>query len=361
MTSSSHADSDHEGWLPPCSHMVLLTEGSSTPFLAKTAISLLRYRGEDVVAVLDSENCGATAQQLFGTGGDIPVIASLDEVPEADSLVIGIAPPGGKVPHDWRPILFDAIRRNMDIVSSLHDFLSDDPELIEIAAYQNVRIVDVRRNNERDTSDCITFRPECLRIHTVGNDCSLGKMVTTLEMQRELSKRGFRAGFAATGQTGIMISGAGVPIDSVVADFVNGAAERLVQRMQNFDYLLIEGQGSIVHPRYSGVSLGLLHGCAPDGLILCYEVGREFIKGLDHIPITPFKKLIGLHEEIASCRHPCKVIGISMNSRLLDDAAADLERERVRKELGLPICDVYRHGPGELVDAAIKLKGELNS
>ncbi len=340
--------------------MVLLTEGASTPFYAKTAISLLLYRADDVVAVLDSENAGATAQDLFGTGGDIPVIGSLDEVPEADSLVIGIASAGGKVPPAWRPIFFDAIHRNMDIVSGLHDFLGNDPELSQMAEYHNVRIVDVRRNNERETAECVTFPQNCLRIHTVGNDCSLGKMVTALEVQKELTKRGLDAGFAATGQTGIMISGDGVPIDCVVADFINGAAERLVQRFQHHDYLLIEGQGSIVHPRFSGVTLGLLHGCAPDGLILCYEVGRRFMKGMDHVPITPIEHLIGLHEQIASLRHPCKVIGISMNSRHVDEATAETERQRLISELGLPVCDVYRHSAADLAYATIKLKAELS-
>ncbi len=339
--------------------MVLLTEGASTPFLAKTAISLLRYRGNDVVAVLDSDNAGQTAQQLFDTGGSVPVISQLSEADKPDSLVIGIAPPGGKIPPEWYTILEAAIRQGLDIVSGLHDFLGTNPKLAALAEQHKVRIVDVRRNDEHETSDCVDFRAGCLRIHTVGHDCSVGKMVTSIEIQRGLASRGLNAGFAATGQTGIMISGQGIPIDCVVSDFVNGAAERLVRSMEHYDYLLIEGQGCLTHPRYSAVTAGLLHGCAPDGLIMCYEVGRETVKGLEHVPLRSLAELIRLNEAMASTRHPCRVIGIGMNSRKVSAAEADAERERIRGEFGLPVCDVLRHGADELVDAAIKLRTEL--
>lgn len=345
--------------LPPCRRMVLLTQGASTPYLAKTAINLLRYRGQDVVAVLDSENAGRTAQELLGVGGATPVIGSLQAADRPDSLVIGIAPPGGRIPSEWREILEQALRQGLDLVSGLHDFLGTDPHLAQLAARQGARIVDVRRNNEHETSDCLGFRPGCLRIHTVGNDCSVGKMVVAVEIQKELSARGLHAGFAATGQTGIMISGQGVPIDCVVADFVNGAAERLVRSLEHHDYLLIEGQGCITHPRYSAVTVGLLHGCAPDGLVMCCEIGRETVKSLDHVPLRPLAELIRLNEALASTRHPCRVIGIAINSRRVSPEAAEQERERLRQEFGLPVCDVLRHGAGELADAAVRLRTEL--
>lgn len=338
--------------------MVLLTEGASTAARAKTAISLLRYRASDIAAVLDSQAPARTAAELFGVGGEIPVIDSLDRVPEADALVIGIASAGGRIPPEWRGLLLDAITRGLHIVSGLHDFLSDDQELAALAEQHDVRLVDVRRNSERHTADAVEFPRECLRIHTVGNDCSVGKMAAALEIQRGLSARGLDAGFAATGQTGIMIAGDGVPIDCVVADFVNGAAERLVQRMQQHAYLLIEGQGSIINPRFSAVTTGLLHGCAPDGLILCYEADRKTVKGLDHVPITPLEKVRPLIESMASARHPCRSLGVAMNSRYLDDAAAEAERRRMREAMQLPVCDVYRHGPDELVDAVIAFREE---
>lgn len=339
--------------------MVILTEGRTTTFYAKTAMSLVKYRSSEVLALLDSTQAGQTSGKLLGLGRDIPVVASLDDVDSPDSLVLGIAPPGGKVPPEWRSIIVEAIERGLDIVSGLHEFLSDDAELSGLATKHGVRIVDVRKNSEDTPSDCVEFRPGCLRIHTVGHDCTVGKMVASLEIQLGLVKRGIDAHFVATGQTGIMVSGEGCPIDCVVSDFVNGAAERLVLRSQHHDVLLIEGQGSVVHPRFSGVTLGLLHGCAPQGLILCYEVGRETVKGLDHVRIEPLAKLRDIYETIGSVRYPCKVIGVAMNSRSVDEDAAERERARVEAELGVPACDVYRHGPDVLVDAVLALREEL--
>ncbi len=252
--------------------IVLLTEGFSAPFLAKTAMSLLRYRHRDIIGVLDSTEAGKNAGELFGVGGEIPVVDSLMGL-EADALFIGIAPPGGKLPSEWREAVTTALQRGIDVVSGLHDFLGDDPEFSRAAERHRCRLIDVRRNDQRETATCHAFRPGSLRIHTVGQDCSVGKMVVALEVQRELSQRGVDARFIATGQTGIMISGDGVPIDCVVSDFVNGAAERLVKRHEHHDVLLIEGQGCISHPSFSAVTLGLLHGIAPHGLVFCYEGG----------------------------------------------------------------------------------------
>lgn len=337
--------------------IVLLTEGFSTLFFAKTAFSMLRYRESDVVAVLDAGEAGKNAQTLFGVGGDIPAVGSLDGL-DADALFVGIATPGGKLPAQWRSIILDALRRGVDVVSGLHDFLNDDPEFTRVAAENGRQLFDVRRNNEHETSTGTSFREECLRIHTVGHDCSVGKMVVSLEVQRELAQRGLDAQFVATGQTGIMISGDGVSVDCVVSDFVNGSVEALVRRNQEHDVLLIEGQGSISHPSFSSVTLGLLHGCAPDGLIFCYEVGRTTVKGLDRVALLPNRKLIEAYEANASLRHPCRVIGIAMNSRNVSSEEAETERDRIRAEFGLPVCDVYRHGASALADAVVSLQRE---
>ena len=339
--------------------VLLLTDGFSTPFLAKTAISMLRYRGGDVVGVLESSAAGQTAEDLFGLCPQVPVVASLDEV-DADALFIGIAPPGGKLPEAWYPIIGEALRRRIDVVSGLHDFLSSNVELTKIAADHDCKLIDVRKNSFHQTASGDDFRPGCLRIHTVGQDCSLGKMVTAMETRNALSDRGLDAAFVATGQTGIMISGDGIPIDCVVADFVNGAAESLIRRNQHHDILLVEGQGSLSHPSFSAVTLGLLHGCAPDGLIFCYEVGRTMVKGLDEVPLVPIETLIDCYERVASLRHPCRVIGIAMNSRNVSEEEASEERERVTRELGLPTCDVFRDGPDVLADAIVDLQRELN-
>lgn len=336
--------------------IVLLTDGFSTPFLSKTAISLLRYRTADIVAVFDSQAEADDARALFDVDVDVPVIASLDQAPDADALFVGIAPPGGRVPTHWRPILHQATRRGLDLVSGLHDFLMEDAELVEAARRHGTRLIDVRRNRHKQTADGSGFRPGCLRVHTVGHDCSIGKMVVSLEIQRELVRRGEDAAFLATGQTGIMISGGGVPADCVVADFVNGAVERLVREHERHEFLLIEGQGSISHPAFSAVTLGLLHGAAPDALVFCYEAGREQVKGLDNVAIPPMESQIAALEAVANLRHPCRFVGVAVNTRALSPGEAATEVRRAADRFGLPACDVYRDGPGVLADAVIALR-----
>jgi uncharacterized NAD-dependent epimerase/dehydratase family protein len=339
--------------------LIILTDGYHDAHTAKTAINVIRYKPEEVAAVLDRHEAGKTCQQLLGLGGDIPVIARIVDAPEANALLIGIAPPGGKIPPPWRPIVLEAIARGLDIVSGMHEFLCDDPEFAAAARKSGARLVDVRKNDEHDVAQCQGLREGCLRIHTVANDCSLGKMVASVEVARGLSRRGVDAKFVATGQTGILIEGDGCPIDRVISDFVNGSAEKLVLANQHHEVIVVEGQGSLFHPRYSGVTYGLLHGCVPDGLILCYEMGRKTIYGMEWIPLAPLDVVRRFYEEAASIMHPCRVIGVAINGGKFSDAEVAAERDRVRKWLGLPACDVLRHGPDELVDAVLDLKRQL--
>ncbi|RMF96058.1 MAG: DUF1611 domain-containing protein, partial [Planctomycetota bacterium] len=263
--------------------MVLLVDGYNDPQRAKTAYSILRYRAEEVVAVLDRDWAGKTAGEAYGVGGDVPIVEKLEDVQNARSLVIGIAPPGGKIPPQWRPIVLDAIARGWNIVSGLHDFLRDDPEFVAAAEKAGVELIDVRDNRERDVATWEGIRDDCLRIHTVGNDCGVGKMVTAIELTEGLKRAGIDAKFVATGQTGIMIEGDGCPIDRVISDFVPGAAENLVRANQHHEVIVVEGQGSLFHPRYSCVTLGLLHGIRPHGLILCWEAGRTHVGGMPQV------------------------------------------------------------------------------
>jgi uncharacterized NAD-dependent epimerase/dehydratase family protein len=336
--------------------LVILTEGHTNPHTAKTASCLLRYRREQVVALLDSTRRGTTSRELLGVGEDVPVVGSLAEAPGADTLLLGIAPPGGKIPPAWRPVILEAIARGMNVVGGLHDFLSEDAEFVEAAQAHGVTLTDVRKNEERDIARCQDVRPDCLRILTIGHDCSVGKMVTSVELTEGLKRAGHDAKFLATGQTGIMVDGDGCPIDRVISDFVSGAVEKLIQKYQHHEILVVEGQGSLVHPSYSSVTLGLLHGATPHALILCYEIGRRTITGLEHLEIPPLAKIIELNETMGSIFHPCSVIGISMNSRCVDPATAEAERQRLRDEFGLPVCDVIRHGPDELVKAILEFQ-----
>ena len=340
--------------------IVLLTEEFSTPFYAKTAMGLLRYRQDDVVGIFDRGNAGKTAQELFGVGGAVPVIGTLDGL-KADALFLATALVGGRIPEGWRAILVDALRRGMDLVSGTHQFLDDDIEFRETAESSGAQLIDVRRNNARHTSTGTPLRSRCLRVHTVGQDCTLGKMVVSLEVQRELARRGVDAKFIATGQTGIMISGEGLPVDCVVADFVNGSVEALVRESEHHDVLVIEGQGSISHPSFSAVTLGLLHGCSPQALIYCYEIGRRTVKGLDQVPLLDHRTLIDVYLATASLRQDCRVIGIAMNGRNVSAEQVNAERERMETEFGIPACDVFRHGPDSLADAVLQLQTERDA
>lgn len=341
--------------------IVLLTDGAASLLSAKTATSILRYRGENVAAVLDRSRAGQTTDQAFGVGGATPIISALSEAPNATTLTIGIAPPGGRIPEDWRSILIEAAGRGMKLVSGLHDFLANDPDIVAAAEKTGAVIYDVRRNQERDLGKAAELRADCLRILTVGQDCSIGKMLTALELTKGLTARDVDAKFVATGQTGIMIEGDGCPVDCVVSDFVNGAIEKQILANQHHDVLIVEGQATISHPAYSCVSAGLLHGSAPQGMIMVYEVGRETVFGLDHVPLQPLPKLIEAYEMLAGLRMPSKVIGIAMNSRNVSEEEAAAERERMRGELGLPIADPLRHGVDELVDAIEKLRAEVTA
>lgn len=333
--------------------IVILTEGHSNPHTAKTACSVLRYRGDEVAAILDGTAAGQTTQSLLGVGGETPVVASINDVPDADTLLIGIAPPGGKIPPAWRTIILAAIDRGMNLVSGLHDFLGDDPEFAQAASAKGVDIYDVRKNTEKNIARCVGVSEDCTRILTVGHDCSIGKMVTSVEVTNGLKARGADAKFIATGQTGIMISDEGCPIDCVVADFISGSVERLALENQQHDILMFEGQGSLVHPSYSSVTLGLLHGSAPHALILCYEVGRTQVTGIDHLTIPSLSVIKHLNETMASIWRPCPVIGVSMNSRKCTPEQAEEERKRTEDELGLPVCDVFRDGSDVLVDLVL--------
>ncbi len=337
------------------SKIVILTEGHTDPIIGKTAFCVLRYRGDDVVAVIDSTQAGKTASELLNVGGPTPIVASLDEAPNADTLLIGIATSGGKIPAAWRPIILDAISRGMDIVSGLHEFLSNDAEFSTAASKHGGRLIDIRQNHEHDVADAKGFRPGCLRIQTVGQDCSVGKMVAAVELTLGLKRAGLDAKFIATGQTGIMIEGDGCPVDCVVSDFVNGAVEKLVRANEQHDFLVVEGQGSIAHPRYSPVTLGLLHGARPQGMILCYEAGRPHMHGMPHVPLTPLDRLCEVYQSIANLVEPAKMIAVAANTRRLSPEEARRECGQVEQQLGLPTCDVFRDGVDKIQAAVLQL------
>ena len=341
--------------------IAILTEGFNRPKDAKLGAGLVRFCPEDVVAVIDSQTAGQTCKATLGVGGNSKVLGSIDDVQNADMLFLGTAPPGGKIPKPWRPIILAAIERGMTIVSGMHEFLNNDPEFVEAAKTSGVELVDLRHTDESEVATGTGFRDGCLRLHTVANATSCGKMTVCLEVVAGLLQQGIDAQFVATGQCGISIAGSGCPIDRVIADFVAGAAEKLVRANQDHDVILVEGQGSLIDYRYSGVTLGLLHGCRPDGLIFCSQMGREQITADDQPtkPMPPITDLMRFIETAANFVHPTRIIAVAVNGQGYTNEEVDAECRRIELETGLPTCDVFRHGPGRLVEAVLQFKKEL--
>lgn len=334
--------------------IILLTEGHTEPSHAKTAASILRYRGDEVVGLIDSTAAGRDPGELLGVGGGKPIRARLDELGEADELMVGVAPVGLYLPEAWRDIILEAIDRGMNVTSGIHVFLGEDPEIASAARARGVRLWDVRTPPEGIGCSADVARDQKpLRVHSVGTDCVVGKMTVTIEIDRALRERGIASKFLATGQTGIMVSGAGYPIDRMISDFVAGGAEALVMENLDCDAQLIEGQGSLYHPMYSGVTLGLLHGCAPDFLILCYDPMLEnLVDTRRHV--RPVAEALEAYDRAANWMHPCKVIGIAGVTWRMGEAEARAELDRVERETGLPTTDPIRFGCDKLIAAILE-------
>lgn len=342
---------------------VVLAEGSLGLEASKTAASVIRYVPERVTAVLDSEHAGESAADTLGIGEDVPVVAGLEEAlglePRPDALLIGVAPQGGALPEAWRPLLRAALREGLDLWSGLHAFLADDPELAELAEETGGRLVDLRRPPpDLEVATGRAGRVDAHRVLTVGTDCNVGKMTATMELRRALRRRGLEAAVAATGQTGIVLEGGGIAVDAVVSDFTAGAAERLVLEAAETapDLVLVEGQGSLLHPGYSGVTLGLLHGTMPQSMVLCWMPGRPTIYGgsYDWVEIPPLDRVVELYEDAASWVRPpveSRVVAVSATTYDLSEAEARRAVERAREVTGLPATDPIRFGPEPLAEA----------
>lgn len=334
--------------------IVILSEGYFGDLEAKTASGLIMYKPDEVVAILDSTKAGKTVQQILGFGGDIPVVANLTDSLKygPNALLIGIAPRGGKLPLEWRDVVKQALINGMDVISGLHDMLNEDSELWKLASSKGAKIFDLRESKQYNK--VAISNPSLIKakvVLTVGTDCKTGKMITAIEMAKEAKKRDWNSLFVATGQTGIVIAGEGVPIDSVIGDFMSGAIEEFLIAKSSFnDLLCVEGQGTIIHPGYSGVSLALIHGCLPDAMVLCHYPGREKIKNYQ-VKISPLSELARLHEEIAKPIKPSKVIGISLNTSHLTEEQAKREIEKTEDQTGLPTVDPVRSGCEKLIDA----------
>jgi len=322
----------------------LLFLGDATSFLdCKTGAGLRDWCPADVI--------GQHALPACTVDLGIPPL-SLSEAAGrgARSLVIGVAPVGGAIPPAWWPTLFAALEAGLDIVSGMHTRLGEIPDLAASAARRGRKLFDVR-HADRPFAAGTGKKRTGRRVLTVGMDCAIGKKYTALALAKALNERGIEASFRATGQTGIMICGRGVAIDAVVADFIAGAAEWLSPDNKPDHWDVVEGQGSLFHPSYAGVTLGLIHGSQPDVLVLCHEPTRKHMRGLPHYPLPDLGACIEANLAAARLTNPAvRCIGASINTANMTEAEAKSCLADVERQLAMPAVDPFRTGVGRLAD-----------
>jgi uncharacterized NAD-dependent epimerase/dehydratase family protein len=331
---------------------LILAEGrSGDPHYGKTARGVIRYGPHPTVAIVDSTRAGETHE-------GIPVVATIEEALQLGptTALVGVATQGGRFPPEWRELLKACIAAGLDVENGLHEFLADDPELAELARSHGVELRDLRRppaGLNVPTGENLTI-PARIAL-TVGSDCAIGKKTVALELDLEARLRSYRSCFVPTGQTGIAIAGWGIAVDAVVSDFLAGAAERLVVEghARGGDLLFVEGQGSLVHPAYSGVTLGLLHGSAPHVLVLCHRAGATEIEGYPGHPLPSLGELVELHERVALPVRPARVACLALNTAHLSEEAAAAAIAEAVVESGLPADDPVRFGAGPLLDSVL--------
>jgi uncharacterized NAD-dependent epimerase/dehydratase family protein len=332
--------------------ILILGEGfSHDPHYGKTMRGIVRYGPGPVVAILDSQRVGESHE-------GIPIVGTVAEaMPFGPTVaVVGVATQGGRFPPAWRDLLQAAIEAGLDVESGLHEFISDDPELQVLARARGVELRDLRRPPAGlSVPTGANLEVDATIVLTVGSDCAIGKKTVAVELDLEARRRGLASVFVPTGQTGIAIAGWGIAVDAVVSDFLAGAAEQLVVEgaRRGGTLLFVEGQGSLVHPLYSGVTLGLVHGSTPHLFVLCHAAGATEIEGSPGHPIPPLPELVELHERIALPARKARVACIALNTAALDDEDARRAIGEVGDETGLPTDDPVRFGAHRLLDALL--------
>lgn len=329
---------------------LLLIGAETDPTFAKTAQGIVQWCPDKVAGQLRFDGCEVDL--------GVPDL-TLNQAADAGcgSLVLGVAPVGGVVPESWWAVIEQAARAGMDIVSGLHLRLRDRPGLAAAAEAGCARLVDVRvppANLPVGNGKKRSGR----RILTVAADCAIGKKYTALALDQSLRRAGAKSTYRATGQTGIMIAGEGIPIDSVVADFISGAAELLSPANDPDHFDVIEGQGSIFHPGYSGVALGLLHGSQPDGFVVCHDPLRERVSGWPHFTLPPLDEVIETHIRMGRRTSPdIRCIGVSVNTSRLPANERTAYLERLAEGTGLPCVDPLIDGCDALVNYILDVSG----
>lgn len=339
---------------------ILLHEGIRGPS-GKTGLSLLRFSEASIVVVIDRQCAGESLSELTGIVRDVPIVASVEEALayNANVLLIGIAPSGGALPAEWLAEVRQAVAAGLSVVNGLHTQLAKDEEFRELLR-EGQWIWDVRKEPARLAIGGAKARSlACRRVLTVGTDMSIGKMSTSLELNRVSVRRGLRSKFLATGQAGLMIAGDGIALDAVRVDFAAGAVEQMVMQFGNdHDILHIEGQGSLLHPG-STATLPLLRGSQPTHLVLVHRAGQTHVRNHPQVQIPPLPVVVQLYEAVAGAGgalQPARVAAIALNTHHLDEPAARDAIAQVQEEAGLPCTDPVRFGADILLDAVMNEK-----
>lgn len=335
---------------------LILADGYLTARDAKTAHGVVRYSKDDIVAILDRDHAGKSMLDVMPElERDVPIVGSVAEglALGPTSFLLGVATPGGWMPEHWKAWIVEAIEGGLEVVNGLHTFLADDPELVLLAEKNGTTLWDVRK----PPPGIPLFSGKSLEIPqkvvlTVGSDCAVGKKTAALELTAAANNTGTQAEFVATGQTGVLIAGKGIVVDRVISDFVAGAAEMLVcDATPSTEVLVVEGQGSLWHPAYSAVTLGLMHGSAPHAMVMCHQAGRDAIEEPPYTRLPPLPELIETYEAMAAINRPARVACVVLNCHGLsrDDARAAIEE--VERDTGLPTGDVLAGDAPRLWDA----------
>ena len=331
----------------------ILAIGSFDYILNKTGNMLIRYQPDDVVAVIDPEKAGRTADDIIGIGGLLPVVESFHDAEkyQPDTLVIGFAPPGGIINDETRKEILKAIDAGCHIICGMHVFLNDDDEISYRAKNNDVLLTDLRMPPNPPHFPKGTWKGRNIPVLLViGTDCDSGKMTTAWEITQRLRSRGRKVNFIGTGQTGILLGGSGVAVDAVVADFMAGELEYVIDEASNgSDLVVVEGQGSINNYAYSGVTMGLIHGCMPDYFVLTHDPSRP-LDVLNH-PIPDIKDLIQLHLDLMRPFRKTRFLGINLLTFAFHEQNANDVIIKFEKEFGLATTDLVRFGDRELINA----------
>ncbi|KAH0533845.1 hypothetical protein FGG08_007530 [Glutinoglossum americanum] len=339
--------------------LALLMHGAIQGDGGKMGLGLLRYSEDPIICVIDKESVGQDITALTGIPRPVPIVASVEDAAAlgANTLVPAIAPAGGALPPEWRAEVGRALRMGFSLINGLHEKMADAPDMRD-ALQPGATIYDVRQEPAGlDNSSGLARDLAAKRVLTVGTDMAIGKMTTSLELHAAAKRRGVPSAFVATGQIGICISGAGIPLDAIRVDFAPGAVEKAVleaaAKIEDQGIIWVEGQGSVLHPA-SSAWLALIRGSIPTELILCHRIGQERIMRIPWVKIPPLAEVAALYEAICAPIQPAKVVGIALNGGYLPDDDVRAACEAIEAETGLPTTDTVRFGGEKLLDAVLR-------